>query len=97
VEVAALIFFFVLEESVRSNERSMQRDQKGKPYTEHDERNEEVTVGKNSAKLFDFGHGVCGSSDWRNHKDLSGNLSTSTRAILSKPIAQCDWRSRRVL
>jgi hypothetical protein len=54
VVVVALIFFFAEQCSVLPP--SMQRDQKGKADAEHDERNEEVTIGQDGAKFVEFGH-----------------------------------------
>ena len=62
---------------VRSAALLMQRDQQGKADAEHDERNQEVTVGENSAEFLEFSHrGMVAVSNWRNHKDASRGLST---------------------
>jgi len=57
VEVVTLIFLYV-DRRYSVPPRSMQRDQESKAHGENDERNEEVTVGENGAKFFNFGHGV---------------------------------------
>ena len=56
----------------------MKRDQQGEPDAEHDERNQEVAVGEDRAKFFEFSHGDVGwcASNWRNHKEASGGMST---------------------